>query len=115
MKAFLLALAPLLLSMASHPVSGANAEVVACVVADTPENPAYYGMATTVTQLKCEFTNKDYLPTLGQLYKQGWRLIEVVGGDHALSMGNRGPSPLYFLEREVVPVAPEQRQGAKKK
>jgi len=82
-----------------------GADIVACIVADTPDNSSYYGMATTVTRLKCEFTDKDYFPTLPALYRQGWRLIQVLGGDHALSQGTRGPSPLYLLERESPPAA----------
>jgi len=83
-----------------------GAEIVACIVADTPNNSSYYGMATTVTRLRCEFTNKDYFPTLPELYRQGWRLIQVLGGDQALSQGTLGPSPLYLLEREAVPASP---------
>jgi hypothetical protein len=83
-----------------------GADIVACIVADTANNSSYYGMATTVTRLKCEFTDKDYYPTLPELYRQGWRLIQVLGGDHALSQGTRGPSPLYLLEREAPPAPP---------
>jgi len=82
-----------------------GADIVACIVADTANNSSYYGMATTVTRLKCEFTDKDYYPTLPELYRQGWRLIQILGGDHALSQGTRGPSPLYLLEREAQPAA----------
>lgn len=81
-------------------------DIVACVVADTPENPQYYGIATVVTRLRCEFVQKDYYPTLAELYQKGWRLIKVVGGDYALAMGNEGPSPLYYLERET-PATPQ--------
>lgn len=80
-----------------------GADIVACIVAETENNSSYYGMATTVTRLKCEFASKDYYPTLPELYRQGWRLIQVLGGDHALSQGTRGPSPLYLLEREALP------------
>ena len=83
----------------------AATEIVACVVAPLPNNPAYYGTATTITQLKCEFTNKDYYPTLSQLYQLGWRLIQVVGGELALAPGNQVASPLYLLERTQAPAA----------
>jgi len=93
---------PLLAACWSFPAQGA--QIIACVVADNLQgNPTYFGMATTVTKLRCEIANKDFFPTLPLLYQQGWRLIQVVGGDHAMSTGNRGPSPLYFLEREDVP------------
>lgn len=85
------------------PAQVLGTDIVACIVADTESNSSYYGMATTVTRLKCEFASKDYYPTLPELYRQGWRLIQVLGGDHALSQGTRGPSPLYLLEREALP------------
>ena len=92
--------------VALAPTQVLGTDIVACIVADTQDNSSYYGMATTVTRLKCEFTNKDYYPTLPELYRQGWRLVQVLGGDQALSQGTRGPSPLYLLEREVSPVPP---------
>jgi hypothetical protein len=87
-----------LLALAAAP-AGAT-DLVACMVAPLPNNPAYYGMATTITKLKCEFTREDFYPTLGELYRQGWRLIEVVGAEIPPSQGSRAVSPLYFLERE---------------
>jgi hypothetical protein len=91
--------------LALAPAQVLGADIVACIVADLESNSSYYGMATTVTRLRCEFANKDYYPTLPELYRQGWRLIQVLGGDQALSQGTRGPSPLYLLEREA-PMAP---------
>jgi hypothetical protein len=75
------------------------AQILACVVADVEGNTSYFGTATTATKLKCELANPDVMPTLAELYAAGWRLIDVLGGDHAIAMGNRGPSPLYLLER----------------
>lgn len=91
------------------------ADLVACVVAPIPNNPNYHGTASTITRLKCEFTRKDYYPTLGELYKLGWRLIEVVGGELALNRGSQVDSPLYFLERETNPtvVAPDSSADTK--
>jgi len=103
-------LPPALLMLVSSQVLATD--IVACVVADTQNNPSYYGMATTVTRLKCEFANKDYFPTLPDLYRQGWRLIQVLGGDHALSQGTRAPSPLYLLERDTVPATPAPASNA---
>ena len=81
-------------------------QIVACIVAQLEGNTSYFGTATTATKLKCEFTNPDYQPTLAELYAQGWRLIEVLGGNHAIAMGNSGPSPLYLLERPVLRPVP---------
>ena len=88
------------------------AEIVGCVVAKLEGNTSYYGTATVFTKLKCEFQNPDYHSTLTELYQRGWRLIEVVGGDHAIAMGNSGPSPLYLLERESSPAPAEPEAGA---
>jgi hypothetical protein len=84
-------------------IQALGTDIVACIVADVPDNSSYYGMATTLTRLRCEFTNRDYYPTLPELYHQGWRLIQVLGGDQALVKGTQGPSPLYLLEREAPP------------
>ncbi|WP_295882584.1 hypothetical protein [uncultured Thiohalocapsa sp.] len=78
-----------------------NHQILACVVAQMEGNPTYFGTATTATRLRCEIDNASLRPTLPELYAEGWRLIEVVGGNHAIAMGNRGPSPLYLLERAV--------------
>lgn len=91
-------------------LSGAQAatapyQIVGCVVAQLEGNSGYYGTATTATKLKCEFTNPEYYPTLQELYQQGWRLISVLGDNQAISMGGRGPSPLYLLEREAPPAS----------
>ncbi len=84
----------------------ASAEITACVIAGLQGNPSYYSTATTATRLKCELNAADYYPTLNELYQQGFRLIQVIGGDHAMSLGNGGPSPLYLLERETSPASP---------
>jgi hypothetical protein len=97
----------LLISLLVQAPAAMSAQIVACIVADLEGNGSYYGTATTVTKLKCEFQATDYYPTLADLYAAGWRLIEVLGGNHAIAMGNRGPSPLYLLERETA-AAPDR-------
>lgn len=92
------------LAFAALPASGTD--IVVCVVAALPNNPVYNGVATTVTKLHCEFTEKDIYPTLPELYAKGWRLIEVLGGDQALAKAGQGVSPLYMLERQ--PPQPSQ-------
>jgi hypothetical protein len=102
--------------LASIALPAAGADFVACIVASLPNNANYYGNATTTTKLKCEFTNKDYYPTLPELYRQGWRLLEVIGGDLALAnRGSSGISPLYLLEREMETTPPSDKADAKKK
>lgn len=105
MKAYYLLLSVGLLGTAA-PATGAD--IVACVVAGLPNNANYFGNATINTKLKCEFTGNDY-PTLLDLYRRGWRLIQVIGGDLALAnRGNGGISPLYLLEREATPPPPSE-------
>jgi hypothetical protein len=86
-------------------------QILACVVAQLEGNPAYFGAATGATKLRCEIDNPNIYPTLAELYAEGWRLIEVLGDDHAIAMGNRGPSPLYLLERAAPDAVPAQ-EGA---
>jgi hypothetical protein len=89
----------------------AGTQIVACVVATLEGNGSYYGAATTTTKLKCELADPDYFPTLVELYAEGWRLIEVVGGNHAIAMGHQGPSPLYLLERDESGPAARNTDG----
>jgi hypothetical protein len=105
-------LLPAVLAFAALPASGTD--IVACVVAALPNNPVYNGAATTVTKLQCEFTNKDIYPTLPELYAQGWRLIQILGGDQALAKAGQGPSPLYLLERQATQQHPAPAGDAKK-
>ena len=107
-RALLLSLS---LTLAMLPAAADAAQILACIVADVEGNTSYYGTATTATKLKCELPNPDYLPTLADLYRQGWRLIQVLGGNHAIAMGNRGPSPLYLLERDASGAAPRPGAG----
>jgi hypothetical protein len=87
-------------SLVLQPAS-AETEITACVVASLEGNTSYYGAATTATKLQCEFAEPNEFPTLAALYAAGWRLLEVIGGNHAIAMGHQGPSPLYLLERET--------------
>ena len=88
-----------LLLWASSPAFATD--IVACIVASLPNNRTYFGTATTATKLKCEFTNENYFPTLPELYRQGWRVIQVLGAEQAISSAGQGASPLYLLERET--------------
>lgn len=113
MSLYRFTLALFVAAVASFSAVASSYQVTACIVADTKGNPSYFGTATTKTQLKCELGSNAGTPTLIDLYKQGWRLIDIVGGNHAISLGNRGPSPLYLLERELK--APANKAPAKKK
>ncbi len=94
------------------PPTAKAAELLACVVAGIPDNPTYNGMATTLTKLKCELPKADYYPTLPELYRQGWRLLQAVRAELTLCQAAQVPSPLYYLEREAAaaptPIAPKK-------
>lgn len=96
MKSFCRLLSAAAMTLAAVPVLGN--EIVACVVAPLENNPNYFGAATTATRLKCEFTNQDIYPTLLDLYRQGWSLIQVIKIDQSLGKNNQVISPLYLLE-----------------
>lgn len=90
-----------------------GAEMTVCVVDGAIQNNINYaGLATTKTKMLCEFDKPNYRPTLPELYADGWRLIEVVGGENAVArLGQNVKFPLYYLEREGGTAA-EPRQEA---
>ena len=91
------------------------AQLTVCVPAkDVKNSPTYYGIASTRTRLKCEVKPASLRPTLGQLYKDGWRLIQVVGGDNSLARGGKGvAAPLYYLEKEADASAKDEKKKEK--
>ena len=93
------------LALLSLSLPAMAAEVTVCIAAPQEKNPLYYGLAITSTQLKCELPLK-YFPTLTQLYRDGWQLVQVVGVTNDLARGAKGPSPVYYLQRDARPSAP---------
>jgi hypothetical protein len=99
------------------------AEMTVCVVDGAIQNNINYaGLATTKTRMLCEFDKPNYRPTLPDLYAEGWRLIQVVGGENAVArQGQNVKFPLYYLEREAGaeprsrPEAPRSQTGAEDK
>jgi hypothetical protein len=77
------------------------AEMTVCVVDGAIQNNINYaGLATTKTNLLCELDKPNYRPTLPELYAEGWRLIQVVGGENSVArLGQNVKLPLYYLER----------------
>jgi hypothetical protein len=97
------------------------AEMTVCIGhTGIPNNPRYLGyLATTQTRLLCEINRQNYQPTLPDLYADGWRLIQVVGGEQMMAQsGQNLRSPLYYLERETKPqppAEPAEKEPEKKK
>ena len=80
-----------------------------CIPGSIEGNPTYYGLMTTNTKLQCELQGelKRRVWTAPELYQQGWRLIDVVGGDATLATGGKGPAPMYMFERAERPPVEE--------
>lgn len=82
-----------------------RAQVTVCVIDTKAEkNPTYYGLATLLTRLKCEIPDtEDKILTLGALYNNGWRLVQVVGEGWLRPMAGKQQalSPIYYMEREI--------------
>lgn len=101
MNARLLAIFVVLMGFWAVPAASAG-NITVCVI-DTamPKNPTYFGMATTQTVLKCELgAPQAAQTTLAALYKDGWRLVEIVRNGWVLPPGHmQAISPLYYLER----------------
>ncbi len=77
-------------------------QLTVCIVAgDIKKNPKYYSLPTTKTRLKCEVGNAQYRPTLRDLYRNGWRLIDMQQVDPREAKNKKFPSPLLYLERDL--------------
>jgi len=98
--------------------SAQAAEMTVCIAdARIPNNPRYLNyLATTQTRLICEINRDNYRPTLPDLYSEGWRLMQVVGGEQTPPQpGQTARSPLYYLEREASahpPAVPSSEMSA---
>ena len=76
------------------------AEVTVCVIdAKIKNNPHYYSLPNTKTRLMCEITQKNIRPTLGDLYRSGFRLIQVVPVPARYASAKNQPSPLLYFEK----------------
>lgn len=80
------------------------AEVNVCKPEVGNNNRTYFGLATTNTRMICEASQPGFRPTLIQLYRNNWRLVEVVDGRNIKS-GDKVVyrPPVFYLEREKPP------------
>ena len=119
-----IAFTALLITAVSH-VSAA--EVTVCVIdGKIKNNPHYFSLPNTKTRLVCEIAQKNIRPTLGDLYRSGFRLIQVVPVPTRYSSAKNQPSPLLYFEKtepaaaaapapkapaKTTKKAPEKKQG----
>jgi hypothetical protein len=94
-------------------LSAGAAEVTVCVIDSAIQNNVNYaGLATTKTRMLCELDKPNYRPTLPELYADGWRLIQVIGGENAVArLGQNVKFPLYYLERSSTPADGDEARG----
>ena len=91
-------------------VVAAPMEMTVCVTDQAmKENPQYYLLPNTKTRLLCERFDPKVRPRLVDMYKGGWRLLEVVKPDPRLVGMDKVASPMLYFEREIV-----QRKSKKK-
>ena len=81
------------------------AEITACVVdTNLNANATYFHRPTISTKLLCDLDRgADFRPSLQMLYKEGWRLIQVIDPNLLNPQTQRRVSPVFYLERETKP------------
>ena len=89
------------------------AEITVCVTDKKRQNnQTYFELPNTKTVLLCEIKDKLYRVTLKDLYRAGWRMIQVVDVDPVRVKDKKvTPSPMIYLENTTTPA----KTKAKKK
>jgi hypothetical protein len=93
-----------------------TAEVTVCVIdGKIKNNPHYFSLPNTKTRLACEIAQKNIRPTLGDMYRSGFRLIQVVPVPARYSSAKNQPSPLLYFEKTgpAAAAAPAPKAPAK--
>ncbi|KAB2308313.1 hypothetical protein F8A87_11360 [Betaproteobacteria bacterium SCN2] len=100
-------LTPLLaLALLAPSTAALGAEITVCVVdASIKDNQHYYTLPNTKTRLLCEISQMNLRPTLGDLYRNGFRIIQIEQVPARFQTGNAQPSPLIYLEKLGAPAA----------
>jgi hypothetical protein len=79
-----------------------SAEMVICVVnREVENNPTYYGLAITKSEMLCETTDgKKLKASLGRLHQQGWEISQVIGeGWLGYKTDKDYRSPVYYMKK----------------
>lgn len=77
------------------------AEITVCIVdKNIKNNQTYFHAPNTSTKLRCEIDQRNLRPTLRELYRSGWQIIEII----EMGKGTDAPSPIIYLERSGTPV-----------
>ncbi len=108
-----IALFPLLGILQVATLHAAPYELAVCTPLVGKSSPAYHGIATTRTQLRCEMPKnvQARVWTLPTLIEDGWQPIHSVGGNARVLQNKNAPRPIYYLERDSL--APEDERGAR--
>ena len=88
------------------------AEITVCVTDKKRQNnQTYFQLPNTKTVLLCEIKDKLYPVTLRDLYRAGWRLIQVVDV-RPVKVKEKvvNPSPLIYLEKETEPTDEKKKK-----
>ena len=107
-----LSIACLLLLLINIPVVNA-AEVTTCIIDSTVKsNPRVYFFPITSTELRCDHVIGKANVTLSDLYKDGWKLIQVISPIlFEQKTSGQGYSPvILYLERKEPLKAPPRKE-----
>jgi len=81
--------------------ASAGSQIIVCIIApQIKNNPIYFNMPNTTTHLLCELGSTNQRPTLKDLYRAGFKLIDIVNIDPK-SANNTSVSPILYLERDL--------------
>lgn len=111
-----LSITGLLLLLTSLPIVNA-AEITTCIIDSTvKKNPRVYFFPITSTELRCDHVIGKANVTLSDLYRNDWKLIQVINPiifDQKESRPGYSPVIIY-LERQERPVVPDKTEVTRK-
>lgn len=91
-----------------------SGEITVCVIdASIKDNQHYYTLPNTKTRLLCEIAQTNLRPTLGELYRNGFRIVQIEQVPARFITDKAQPSPLIYLEK--LEVAETPTSSSKKK
>ncbi len=91
------------------------AEITVCVIdASIKDNQHYYTLPNTKTRLLCEIAQTKLRPTLGDMYRSGFRIVQIEQVPARFVTEKSQPSPIIYMEKLDGP-KPAAAQPAQKK
>lgn len=90
-------------------------EITVCVIdASIKDNQHYYTLPNTKTRLLCEIAQTNLRPTLGDLYRNGFRIVQIEQVPAKFITDKSQPSPLIYLEKLETQKVEDQTSKKKK-